>query len=907
MNIRNHKNICLLSVSLLAIMSVAIITLSQMMVKSSLSSTMNRSGNSIGNVTPSQNDHITPIANGIKVGDHPRAIAINPFTNTIYVGNLFSKSVSIINGQTNKVVANIAGIDYPDDAAVDPSINMVYVTSRYAHEVSVINGQTNKVVAKVMLDISPIEIAVDSSLHRVYVADMDNETISVINGQTNKVVAKVMLGISRGGIALGDIAVNPTTHMIYVINYGNILRSDDVHISVINGQTNKVVANITDVAQSPSHIVINPDTNTIYINNVDANRLSIINGHTNRLENTIILDRRPPKQSPSSSTLDINPSANTIYMTNSGYNDIAIINTLANKVEKTVTVNGSPVGVAVNPTANKVYITNEDSKSVSEIDGKTHTLLLGPHGGNLSRQNLYNNVIPKGFKVASGPSSIAVNPSTNKIYVGYGISNKISVFDVNNFHLIKNIAVEAGMKKIAVNPSTNKIYVANQDAKDISVIDGDSDNLMVNIPIRGGPFDISIDPFGNIYVTSRELNILSVIDSTTDRIISTVAIYSNSSSLSVNQLTHKVYVANQGVVVDRNENAVYPVTERGSNIVIVIDKVFDYKKSMNEYKIISNIPVENPPSDIAVNPNTNMIYVAGNGQVSFIDGYTNHVTASIRDFELGLNLPLTVNPSTDIIYLVRGYGEVSAINASSNRIVSNFTSGYNNGEGAIAVNPKTNMVYVTNEQFNSVSVVNASSNNLIVGITFNADPTNAGHIICNTKEVPNNIYIILDVYSKCRAVHNTGFVFSSWSGRLSSNFVNTSGTVVNASDYGSLTANFRQEQPELNVTIPNDLLYGVILGPIVGSFSAWLIPFFWDRRNKRAEIRAVRTHIPIIDRIYESSKQNQVECLTTLAQKRSEVTKLLEEGKINDSTFQILNDRISQYLDELRDREPVTS
>src|SRR6188472_1914625 len=291
MNIRNHKNICLLSVSLLAIMSVAIITLSQMMVKSSLSFTKNGSGNSIGNVTLSQNDHITPIANGIKVGDHPRAIAINPFTNKIYVGNLFSKSVSIINGQTNKVVANIAGIDYPDDTAVDPSINMVYVTSRYAHEVSVINGQTNKVVAKVMLDIRPIEIAVDSGLHRVYVADMDNEIISVINGQTNKVVAKVMLGISRGGIALGDIAVNPTTHMIYVINYGNILKSDDVHISVINGQTNKVVANITDVAQSPSHIVIDPDTNTIYINNVDANRLSIINGHTNRLENTIILDR----------------------------------------------------------------------------------------------------------------------------------------------------------------------------------------------------------------------------------------------------------------------------------------------------------------------------------------------------------------------------------------------------------------------------------------------------------------------------------------------------------------------------------------------------------------------------------------------------------------------------------------
>ena len=42
--------------------------------------------------------------NAIKVGNDPGAIAINPITNTIYVSNVLSNSISVINGLTNKVV-----------------------------------------------------------------------------------------------------------------------------------------------------------------------------------------------------------------------------------------------------------------------------------------------------------------------------------------------------------------------------------------------------------------------------------------------------------------------------------------------------------------------------------------------------------------------------------------------------------------------------------------------------------------------------------------------------------------------------------------------------------------------------------------------------------------------------------
>lgn len=33
--------------------------------------------------------------------------------------------------------------------------------------------------------------------------------------------------------------------------------------------------------------------------------------------------------------------------------------------------------------------------------------------------------------------------------------------------------------------------------------------------------------------------------------------------------------------------------------------------------------------------------------------------------------------------------------------------------------------------------------------------------------------------------------------------------------------------------------------------------------------------------------------------KRRDITTLLEQGEISDSTFELLNDRISQYVDEL--------
>src|SRR5258708_1369546 len=74
----------------------------------------------------------------IPVGNSPDAVAVNATTNTIYVANSHSNSVSVIDGATNTVTATIAVGTLPKGVAVDPATNTVYVTNAGSNSVSVI-------------------------------------------------------------------------------------------------------------------------------------------------------------------------------------------------------------------------------------------------------------------------------------------------------------------------------------------------------------------------------------------------------------------------------------------------------------------------------------------------------------------------------------------------------------------------------------------------------------------------------------------------------------------------------------------------------------------------------------------------------------------------------------------------
>ncbi len=206
-------------------------------------------------------------------------LAVDPTTNTVYLAN--GKSISVINGATDKVLRTIhlyAGITA---IAVDSTTDTVYVgmsqnsSATYfdktdAKTLSVINGATDKVTRTVELNRQVLEFAVDPTTDTLYLNN--GNSISVINGATDKVTGIID--------AAGLVAVDPTTDTLYLANGKSI--------SVVNGATDKVTSTV-HAESAGIGLAVDPTTDTVYATDGDSvSAISFVAGSDRSASGVII-------------------------------------------------------------------------------------------------------------------------------------------------------------------------------------------------------------------------------------------------------------------------------------------------------------------------------------------------------------------------------------------------------------------------------------------------------------------------------------------------------------------------------------------------------------------------------------------------------------------------------------------
>ena len=266
---------------------------------------------------------------------HPAGVAFDPANGYIYVANSNSNTVSVINGATNNVIANISVGLNPVGVAFDSSNGYVYVTNFYSGSVSVINGATNTVIANISVGTEPHAVAFDSSNGYVYVANISG-SVSVINGATNNVIANISVGLNPVGVAFDS-----SNGYVYVANELSNT------VSVINGATNTVIANII-VGTAPAGVAFDPANGYIYVANSNSNTVSVINGATNNVIANIAVGSEP-------SGVAFDSSNGYVYVTNYGSGSVSIISTspqVINEYTVTFTESGLPSGTSWSVTFN---------------------------------------------------------------------------------------------------------------------------------------------------------------------------------------------------------------------------------------------------------------------------------------------------------------------------------------------------------------------------------------------------------------------------------------------------------------------------------------------------------------------------------------------------------------------------
>jgi YVTN family beta-propeller protein len=263
-----------------------------------------------------QTCNLNAVIQNISLGDAfagPYGLAYDPSNEKMFVTDLNSSSISVINIANNTLSATIPSIPFPSGIVYDPSNQEIYAAS--SGEIYAINAITNQVVTTISAP-SAHALAYDSTNQEIYVGTT-SDTMYVISGTT---IVATITGLSEDP---RTVAYDPLNDRVYVGVF------DTEVVDVIDPSTNSIVQSINNVAD-PYLLLFDSINGAIYDSSSNG-LVSVISGSTNTLVTNITLSGAPLGTTVSGMTLDT--LTGNIYIGNEGgQNTVGVINGSSNQL-----------------------------------------------------------------------------------------------------------------------------------------------------------------------------------------------------------------------------------------------------------------------------------------------------------------------------------------------------------------------------------------------------------------------------------------------------------------------------------------------------------------------------------------------------------------------------------------------
>ncbi len=319
------------------------------------------------------------------------AITSSLMSASFYEVNETSGNVSVIDTNTNMVIATITVGNGPTFDAFTPDNSKVYVSNRVSSSVSVISTASNTVIATVITDGLPDSIAITPDGTKAYVV-CSNLIIDIIDTTTNAVVSTIAAVDAR------QIAITPDGTKAYVA----ISTLD--FVAVLDMATNTFTTTTIAVGDNPRRTAITPDGTKAYVTNANGQNVSVINLATNQVVATVAVGSGPEG-------IAITPDGTKVFVGNVGAASVSVISTSSNTVIATVPVGSQPHSIAITNDSAKAYVTNSNTNPglVSVIDIASETVTATVTVG----------MIPRGIAGPVPPPATPVNFAGIRQFSGF--------------------------------------------------------------------------------------------------------------------------------------------------------------------------------------------------------------------------------------------------------------------------------------------------------------------------------------------------------------------------------------------------------------------------------------------------------------------------------------------------------
>ncbi|MGB8645347.1 MAG: YncE family protein [Anaerolineae bacterium] len=301
--------------------------------------------------------------------------------------------------------------------------------------------------------------------------------VTAVPPNTPFIIANISLGAHPKGVALreGDTRV-------FVALY------DTNQVAVVDGPGLQVLGTHGTGGAHPNQVLYDGGTNGVFITNRDSNRVTGFDADTWTPLLNVTTDRLPWG-------LGIRWPNAVLYTANFGAGDVTAFDATGTRIQTLALAGDQPTLLAV--TSGKLYTPGWLKGNLYVIDSA--------------------NAVSNPISVGAGAFGVAANPYKDRIYLTNRTTHKLYIVDALQDNVRQVVTLANAGYHLAVNPTTNHVWVVMAAVNRVVALDGTTGAVLKTLPVGAqdaseGGQGIAVDHLTNrVYVSNYAAGTLTVI------------------------------------------------------------------------------------------------------------------------------------------------------------------------------------------------------------------------------------------------------------------------------------------------------------------------------------------------------------------------------------------------------------
>lgn len=300
----------------------------------------------------------------ITVGQGPAWLAVTPASDAVYVANLGSNSVTVINASLNTVAATIGVGEAPGSVAITPNGETAFVSNTLDSTVSVISTASKSVTTIFPVGPFPFAVAVTPDGTQLYVSvhgdfpSHRNGGVWIVDTSTFAVLKQIQTN-SRPR----NICFTADGKLAYVLDENSFVTEiDTASQQIVRGRLGR------DEIRQPEGLVISPDASTLYVANYRRHVLALSAVSGSLLKSINVFPSSVPLESRIIGGLSITPNGDFLYALQADTGKLTMVRTSTKTGSvPNLSLPPSPAYSAAAPNGNYLYIASFGTNGVGMV------------------------------------------------------------------------------------------------------------------------------------------------------------------------------------------------------------------------------------------------------------------------------------------------------------------------------------------------------------------------------------------------------------------------------------------------------------------------------------------------------------------------------------------------------------